>query len=119
MRPSARTNQPCCFGNGSATDAVRRIKEEKGNLESEALEKIGDMYQKGDDLPQNLSQAIKWYRKAAENGAEAMQVKLASLILQSQSGPQSMRKCKAFARKLQLGTTAREPPAWARYISTG
>ncbi len=75
------------FGNENAADAVKRMKEEKGNLESEALEKIGDMYQRGDDLPQNSSEAIKWYRKAAENGAEAMQVKLASLLLlKGQSG---------------------------------
>jgi len=87
------------FGNGYAADAVRRMKEEKGNLESEALEKIGDMYQKGDDLPQNLSQAIKWYRKAAENGAEAMQVKLASLILQSQTGTSKYAEVQGLCEK--------------------
>lgn len=72
-------------GSPDAIDAVNRMKQEKGRSEPEAFEKIGDMYQQGDDLPRNSSAAMKWYRKAAENGGPAMQVKLASLLLDSQS----------------------------------
>jgi TPR repeat protein len=88
------------FGNEYAADAVKRMKEEKGNLGPEALEKIGDMYQRGDDLPQNSSEAIKWYRKAAENGGEAMQVKLASLLLlKGQSGPSNYAEVLGLCEK--------------------
>jgi TPR repeat protein len=74
------------FGSPYAVDAVRRMKEEKKHLESDALEKIGDMYQTGADLPQNSSEATKWYRKAAENGTAEVQIKLANLLLQGRGG---------------------------------
>ena len=73
------------FGSQPAADAAKRMKEEAGTLQSEALEKIGDMYQKGDDLPQSSSQALNWYRKAAENGGAGVQMKLANLLFHSQS----------------------------------
>jgi len=69
------------FGSQSAVDAVRHMKEEKGNLEADALEKIGDMYDKGDGLPQSRSDAIDWYRKAAENGTASVQIKLSNQLL--------------------------------------
>jgi TPR repeat protein len=74
------------FGSQPAAEATKHMKEAAGNLQSEAFEKIGDMYQKGDDLPQSLSEAVNWYRKAAENGAARVQIKLANLLLQDQSG---------------------------------
>ncbi len=73
------------FGSSSATDAAKRMKNEAGNRESDALEKIGDMYQKGDEVPQRTSEAINWYRKAAENGGAGVQMKLANLLFHSQS----------------------------------
>jgi len=44
------------------------------------------MYQKGDDLPKSYSDAINWYRKAAENGEARVQVKLANLLLHDTTG---------------------------------
>ncbi len=74
------------FGSQPGTDAVKRMKEgEAGRSQSAAFERIGDMYQKGDDLPQNSSKAIDWYRKAAEIGDGREQIKLANLLLQGQS----------------------------------
>jgi uncharacterized protein len=72
-------------GSMAATDAAKRMKEEAGRQENSAFERIGDMYQKGDDLPQNTSEAINWYRKAAENGEARMQIKLVNLLFQNQS----------------------------------
>jgi uncharacterized protein len=74
------------FGSSSATDAAKHMKDEAGNHEPDALEKIGDMYQKGDELPQRAGEAINWYHKAAENGEGRVQVKLAKLLLQDRSG---------------------------------
>lgn len=73
------------FGSQPAADATKRMKEEPRTLQSEAFEKIGDMYQKGDDLPQSSVEAVNWYRKAAEDGAAPVQIKLASLLLQGQN----------------------------------
>jgi uncharacterized protein len=72
------------FGSSSGADAAKRMKDEEGNRESDAFEKIGDMYQKGDELPQRSSEAINWYRTATENGEARVQVKLASILLQDQ-----------------------------------
>lgn len=74
------------FGSQLATEAAERMKEAaEGRSQFAAFEKIGDMYQKGDDLPQSSSKAAYWYRKAAENGEARAQVKLANLLLQDQS----------------------------------
>jgi uncharacterized protein len=74
------------FGSLPAADAAKRMQDEAAKLKSDALEKIGDMYQKGDELPQRSSEAINWYRKAAENGEGRVQIKLANLLLRNQSG---------------------------------
>jgi TPR repeat protein len=87
------------FGSSLATDATKRMKDEAGNRESGALEKIGDMYQKGDELPQRLSEAINWYRKAAENGDGRVQVKLASLLLQDRSGTSNSAEAHRLCEK--------------------
>lgn len=42
------------------------MNEDKGNVKAEAYERVGEMFRKGDDLPQSYSDAVNWYRKAAE-----------------------------------------------------
>ena len=74
------------FGSRPAIDAVKRMTEEAGNRQTNAFEKIGDMYQKGDDLPESYNAAVNWYRKAAENGEARVQVKLANLLLHDPTG---------------------------------
>jgi uncharacterized protein len=70
------------FGSQPAVDAVRRMKEEKGTFEAAAFEQAGDMFAKGDDLPQSYSDATRWYRKAVESGSSLAQMKLVSVLLQ-------------------------------------
>ena len=72
-------------GNQSADAAVGRMKGEARDLPS-AFEKIGDMYERSDELPQSSREAVDWYRKAAENGAAPVQIKLAALLLEGQGG---------------------------------
>jgi TPR repeat protein len=74
------------FGSGPAVDAIKRMTEEARSLQTNAFEKIGDMYQKGDDLPKSYNDAVNWYRKAAENGEAGVQVKLANLLLHDTTG---------------------------------
>jgi TPR repeat protein len=73
------------FGSRNADAAVVRMTEEARDLPS-AYERIGDMYQKGDELPQSSGEAVDWYRKAAENGTAPVQMKLASLLLDGRAG---------------------------------
>ncbi|MGA8152733.1 MAG: tetratricopeptide repeat protein [Terriglobales bacterium] len=70
------------FGSQSAVDAVKRMNADKGSLEVEALEKAGDMFWKNDDMPRSYSDAIHWYRKAADRGSTSAQVALAGVLLQ-------------------------------------
>ncbi len=75
------------LGNKPATEAVNRMDEEAKRFQTGAFEKIGDMYQKGEELPQSPSDAVIWYRQAAENGAPSVKVKLASLLLEGPGEP--------------------------------
>jgi hypothetical protein len=74
------------FGSLPAVDAVKRMTDEAGNRQANAFEKIGDMYQKGDDLPKSYNDAVNWYRKAAESGEAGVQIKLANLLLHDTTG---------------------------------
>ena len=74
------------FGSPPAVDAVKRMTEEARSLQTNAFEKIGDMYQKGDDFPKSYMDAVNWYRKAAESGETRVQVKLANLLLHDSTG---------------------------------
>lgn len=76
------------FGSQPATDATKHMKE-TGTSEADALEKIGDMYVKGDELPQNSNEAVNWYRKAAEIGEARAQIKLADLLLNGENATPS------------------------------
>jgi uncharacterized protein len=62
------------------------MEQEAGDLESDAFEQIGDMYELGADLPKSHSDAVSWYRKGAEKGNAKIQVKLATVLL-NQKGP--------------------------------
>ena len=87
------------FGSQPATDATTRMQQEAGGLQSEAFEKIGDMYQKGNDLPQSSTEAVNWYRKAAEDGAAPVQIKLANLLLQSQNASANYGEVRRLCEK--------------------
>jgi TPR repeat protein len=76
------------FGSQPAADAVKRMNR-RASEQCKAFEKIGDMYQKGSELPQSTTEATKWYRKAVgtDTGYDAasVRVKLAGLLLEDQS----------------------------------
>jgi uncharacterized protein len=46
---------------------------------AEAQRRLGDMYHDGEGVPKDLTEALKWYRKAAEQGDAPAQVELAEL----------------------------------------
>lgn len=85
-------------GNPMAVDAVKRSAEENGGLGTpDALQAIAAMYETGDGLPQNYSEAAKWYRKAADlNPAAAF--KLASMLINGKGVPQDYGEAMALCR---------------------
>lgn len=52
-------------GSEPARDAAKRSQSEHPGAFSDACLAIGEMYQKGEDLPPNLELAIAWYKKSA------------------------------------------------------
>jgi len=87
------------FGSRPAEDAVARMKREATRREADALELVGDMYQGGDDLPQNLNEAINWYQKAAEIGSPPVQMKLANLLLKRDKSATDYAVVRALCEK--------------------
>jgi hypothetical protein len=86
-------------GSPPAADATKRMKQEAGNLESGALEEVGDMYQRGEELPKNSSEAINWYRKGAEKGGGQVQVKLAQLLLAASNPSSNYEEARRLCEK--------------------
>jgi uncharacterized protein len=84
-------------GSSNAHDAVKRTAAELGApFTQDALIEIAQMYEKGTDLPQNYSQAIKWYNRAAESGSASAKVQLASMYLNGNGVP------KDYSRAMEL-----------------
>jgi TPR repeat protein len=84
-------------GSSNAHDAVKRTAAELGApFAKDALIEIAQMYEKGTDLPQNYSQAIKWYNRAAESGSASAKVQLASMYLNGNGVP------KDYSRAMDL-----------------
>lgn len=87
------------FGSRPAAEAVKRVNEEPRNFEAEAFEKIGDMYQKGDELPQSFDDAIRWYRKASQKGGSPVQIKLANLLLKEKDVTSQYAEVRSLCEK--------------------
>jgi TPR repeat protein len=68
-------------GDSSAEDAVRRSEAEKKATDGEACRRIGQMYQAGDELPKDLTQALRWYRRAGDSGDAEANVRVAGILL--------------------------------------
>jgi TPR repeat protein len=86
-------------GNSSGQDAAKRSHAEHGpNGFKQACVAIGQMYEKGDDLPKNLESAAAWYRKAAEQGSGEAMISLAGLYLNASDYSQARPWCEAAAK---------------------
>jgi uncharacterized protein len=86
-------------GNSSGQDAAKRSRGEHGpSAFSEACLAIGQMYEKGEDLPKNFESAAAWYRKAAEQGNREAAIDLAALYLSASAYSQARSWCEAAAK---------------------
>jgi uncharacterized protein len=87
-------------GNTSGQDAAKRSRGEHGPAAfSEACLAIGQMYEKGEDLPKNLESAAAWYRKAAEQGYGGAMISLAALYLNASAYSQAHPWCDAAVKE--------------------
>lgn len=73
-------------GNVSALDAVSRAESElsPGKIKDGVMD-LGEMYERGEELPRDLGESAKWYRKAADRGDRDAGFSLAIVLLQGQS----------------------------------
>jgi TPR repeat protein len=53
-----------------------------------AQNKLGNMYTKGEGVPQDYAEAVKWYRKAADQGYAAAQFNLGFMCDKGEGVPQ-------------------------------
>jgi TPR repeat protein len=91
-------------GSSSGQDAAKRSQGEHGPTAfNDACLAIGQMYEKGDDLPKNLELAAAWYRKAAERGHSEATISLAILYLNANDFIQARHWCEAAAKEGHSG----------------
>jgi TPR repeat protein len=67
------------YERGDYATAARLWLSMADNGNTDAQIRLGDMYDKGQGVPQNYVLAVKWYRKAADQGDAKAQFKLGSM----------------------------------------
>ncbi len=90
-------------GNSGGQDAAKRSQEEKPDRYNDACVAIGQMYEKGEDLPKNLELAVVWYRKAVTKGDGDAAISLAGLYLNANDYNQARPWCEAAAKAKRPG----------------
>lgn len=91
-------------GDPSGQDAAKRSQGEHGQAAlNDAWVAIGQMYEKGEDLPQNMDLASAWYRKAAEGGNTEAQVSLAILSMSVKNYNETRHWCEMAAKARHSG----------------
>lgn len=86
-------------GSETGRDAARRSKSDRGpGAFKDACFVIGELYEKGEDLPKNIALASSWYRKAAEQGHAQAQLGLAHLYLNAKDYREAFRWCESAAK---------------------
>lgn len=67
--------------------------------QAEQQYKLATAYYDGDSVPQNYAEAIKWYRKAADQGYSAAQYSLGVMFDRGEGVPQNYEKAVTWYRK--------------------
>ena len=91
-------------GSKSGDEAVRRMEAELRPYQiTDALTKIGEMYEKGEELSRDDAEAAKWYRKAADQGSMEAAMRVASRLILGQGVTQNYaearRLCEEAAKR--------------------
>ncbi len=80
-------------------DPLSKQFQEAENGDADAQYRLGLMYFKGDGISQDLSQAAKWYRKAAEKGNPDAQFGLGVLYFHGQGVSQNAAEAAKWYRR--------------------
>ena len=69
---------PCAHAQQSDADrqALAELRAKAGKGDAESQSKLGTSYRKGEGVPQDYTEAEKWYRKAADQGYARAQADL-------------------------------------------
>ena len=91
------------LGNGVTQSAEQGIKwMKKSAIEANnalAQFNLGAMYDKGEDVPENNAEAVKWYRKAADQGNAAAQSNLGHKYVKGEGVPENHAEAVKWFRK--------------------
>lgn len=95
-------------GDSAGDDAARRSAATMSQRDTaESLMRVAEMYEKGEDLPKNEEQAVRWLRKAAEISPQA-KVRLADRLAHAHDAAsnygQVLELCKAAAKDYPPGS---------------
>lgn len=87
-------------GDSNGRDAAKRAEGEHPQWRSDdAYLAVGQMYEKGDELPHDTSRAAVWYRKAADRGNAQATLNLASLYVRGKEYESAKQWCDIAAGK--------------------
>ena len=88
------------FGCGQDELSLRIKKAKKGDVESQHL--LGDAYYAGTEVEQDLTEALKWYRLAAEQGDEASRLQMGRAYYSGKGVPQNDTEAMKWLRPLAM-----------------
>lgn len=85
-------------GSPSGQDAAKRSQaESRPWVVTDSYLRIAQMYEKGDELPNNAEQVVAWYRKAADAGSKEAMIALALTYLKANDAVQARPWCEKAA----------------------
>jgi len=64
----------------SASADIGTLRERGKQGDASAQRRLGDAYARGEGVPTNLAEAVKWYRRAADQGDYQAEVRLADIL---------------------------------------
>jgi TPR repeat protein len=85
------------FGDAAPLVQLLRLLAEQGD--TEAQNRLGDMFWNGQDVAQDYSQAVVWYRKAADHGDATAQFNLGVAYFSGQGVPHDQKAALTWYQK--------------------
>ena len=99
-------------GNAAADEALRRAASERKAKPSEAFVKVAQMYEMGDELTKNSVEALKWYRKAGDEGDAQADLSVTKLLLAPERHPAQEEYVEARQRCETAAKSSLSPAAY-------
>ncbi len=87
------------YKRGNYATAIRELRPLAEQGHAKAQYNLGQMYRKGQGVPQDYAEAVKWYRKAAKQGVAEAQYILGSMYKDGLGAPQDYAEAVKWYRK--------------------